>query len=218
MSGYAREPRWFGDERGLPPCRDPEHRHNGPCETWTLPPIAWRDNVQKTTTIDGNPFRVTHTHRPTGLTTAAVGGDLNRLNELCGAEMSRLLDDHAAALARPTTSAHRPETVTVLAGPCAQETCEHSGSADDSCEWREIQVCTACSYDGVDLGRVDSVPVTPWPCALARTTRERWTIRLLATGDVGGSFEREADARECARRLTDAGHDVEVARPTGEQQ
>ena len=37
-----------------------------------------------------------------------------------------------------------------------------------------------------------------------------WVIRLRATGEVGGEFEHEVDARECARRLVEAGHDVEV--------
>lgn len=67
-----------------------------------------------------------------------------------------------------TTSSHRPETVTVLNGLCATENCDHSGTGvEDTCQWEEIQVCTACSYDGVDLANVDSVAVTPWPCAEA---------------------------------------------------
>lgn len=65
------------------------------------------------------------------------------------------------------TSSHRPETVTVLNGLCATESCDHTDLPDDSCQWEEIQVCTACSYDGVDVANVDSVAVTPWPCAEA---------------------------------------------------
>lgn len=93
-TGYEREPRWFGDERGLPPCRDPEHRHSGPCESWAIPPVSWRDNVRKqVTTGSRRLWRVTHLHRPTGLVVNVEGSDLDRAQEACAAELGRLLDE-----------------------------------------------------------------------------------------------------------------------------
>lgn len=69
---------------------------------------------------------------------------------------------------------HRPETVTVLHGTCAQEACAHTGNPGDECPWVQVRVCTTCSYGGVNLALLDAVPVTPWPCAHApqATTEE----------------------------------------------
>lgn len=70
-------------------------------------------------------------------------------------------------MSETTPLLHEPETVTVLEGACAQELCEHDASPGNDCQWREIEVCSACSYEGVDLGTADRVAVTPWPCASA---------------------------------------------------
>ncbi len=89
-------PRWYGDERGLPPCRDAEHRHSGPCEMWTRPPVPWADDRQITVTLGRGdyPFEVTHRHNPTGCVVSAQGGDLGALQALCTTELTRMIIKH----------------------------------------------------------------------------------------------------------------------------
>lgn len=52
----------------------------------------------------------------------------------------------------------------------------------------------------------------PGPVPDTGQARERWHVRITATGAIAGSFERQADADEVAKRLNAAGTRVAVAR------